>query len=37
MISFLGLGGQQMGFRKDLLGFLVKRKGLRVFLEVGPT
>ena len=25
MISFLGPGRQQMGFRKDLLGFLSKR------------
>lgn len=34
-ISFLGAGRQQMGFRKDLMGFLVKQKGHRVFL-VGP-
>lgn len=32
-----GSWGQQMRFRIDLLGFLVKQKGLRVFLEAGPT
>lgn len=36
-ISSMGVGGQQMGFRKDFLGFLVKQKGQRAFLEVCPT